>query len=207
MKETFKKTRRLNQGMTYIEIIVVLSIFSILTAISMYNYGAFQGKVDVKNLANDIALKLVQAQKDATGGKIPARIIAQNWKPAYGVVFNRDTAGLGDTAFLYFTDLDSNKSFDYNSFNGTDCTGVGECLEKINITKGNTITKIESLGTGSCGEVRAMSATWSRPNLTPTLFTVPALACVISAVKISVQSPKGNIGYITIYNSGRVQID
>ena len=59
-----------NRGMTYVELIVVLSIFSIMTSVVLFNYGAFQAKVDIKNLASDIALKIVEAQKSALSGKL-----------------------------------------------------------------------------------------------------------------------------------------
>ena len=55
----FNKKIKGNRGMTYVELIVVLGIFAVMLSISMFNYKRFQGKVDIKNLANDIALKLV----------------------------------------------------------------------------------------------------------------------------------------------------
>jgi prepilin-type N-terminal cleavage/methylation domain-containing protein len=64
MKKTINKTR----GMTYVELIVVLSIFSVISTIVIFNYKEFQAKVDIRNLANDVALKIVQAQKNSTTG-------------------------------------------------------------------------------------------------------------------------------------------
>ena len=57
------KVNKLNKGMTYVELIVVLSIFSIMTSIVLFNYNEFQAKVDIKVLANDIVLNIVEAQK------------------------------------------------------------------------------------------------------------------------------------------------
>ena len=47
-----------NRGMTYVELIVVLSIFAVLSSVAIFNYGSFQDKVDIKNLGSDIALKI-----------------------------------------------------------------------------------------------------------------------------------------------------
>jgi prepilin-type N-terminal cleavage/methylation domain-containing protein len=66
----FKKLQK-NKGMTYVELIVVLSIAGIIASISLFNYKDFQDRVDMKNLANDIALKIVEAQKSSIAGKIP----------------------------------------------------------------------------------------------------------------------------------------
>ena len=57
--------------MTYVELIVVLSIFSVMTSVVLFNYNEFQAKIDIKVLANDIALKIVEAQKSALSGKLP----------------------------------------------------------------------------------------------------------------------------------------
>ena len=75
--------------MTYVELIVVFSIFSVLSGVSIFNYGAFQDKIDLRNLANDIALEVFKAQKDALSGVLPpfaqqALLVSpSSWKPSY----------------------------------------------------------------------------------------------------------------------------
>ena len=76
-----------NAGMTYVELIVVLSIFAIMSGVVLFNYGTFQARVQIKNYANDIAMQIVQAQKDAMGGKMPANGSFPSGKPSYGVYF------------------------------------------------------------------------------------------------------------------------
>ena len=99
-----------SRGMTYVELIVVLSIFGIMSTVAIYNYGAFQAKVDVKNTASDIALKIVEAQKSAMSGNLPSDS-PSGWKSSYGVYFDPSTdEDLTDNIFLnkkliYFKDL------------------------------------------------------------------------------------------------------
>ena len=50
----FNKKIKKNAGMTYVELIVVLSIFAVLSSVAVFNYSEFQTKVDIKNLANDL---------------------------------------------------------------------------------------------------------------------------------------------------------
>src|SRR3989339_1856034 len=80
--------RNCNKGMTYVELIVVLSIFSVLSSVAIYNYGDFQSSVDIKNLASDIALQIVKAQKDSLSGLLPLQVVKTDWKPSYGVQFD-----------------------------------------------------------------------------------------------------------------------
>ena len=124
------KDIKINRGMTYIELIVVLSIFSIISSIVMFNYGDFQSKVDVKNLASDIALQVVQAQKSSLSGLLPPSGYSaiSLWKPSFGVYFDIPPS----TQFIYFVDL--------NNLNGYE---VGEELNTMSITKNNRISRIQ----------------------------------------------------------------
>jgi len=113
MKKLFKikKNRgpaRRQAGMTYVEIIVVLGIFAVMSSIIMFNYRIFQAKVDIKSLASDIALKIVEAQKSSLSGKLPTTAQPPTWKPSYGVYF---TSG-STTSFTYFADTSGNGMYD-----------------------------------------------------------------------------------------------
>ena len=131
------KNYRDNRGMTYLELIVVLGIFGVMSGTIIFNYGEFQSKVDIKNLANEVALKIVEAQKAAIFGKFPGSAsqqaeITSTWKPAYGIYINTTA---DNKSFLYFVDINDN-----NLYEGTDC--AGECVEKVSITKANYISNI-----------------------------------------------------------------
>ena len=128
MIKFFKNYKR-NQGMTYVELIVVLSIFASLSTVVMFNYNEFQERIDIKNLSSDIALKVVEAQKSSISGRLPPSqpVGGQNWKPSYGVYLDHTP---NNKIFYYFTDLDPNVEFD-----DYDCSGSGECLEIIEIKK------------------------------------------------------------------------
>ncbi|WP_146755300.1 type II secretion system protein, partial [Shigella flexneri] len=63
--------RSWERGMTYVELIVVLSIFATISSVVIFNYGAFQDRIDIKNLSSDIGLKIVEAQKSSLSGQLP----------------------------------------------------------------------------------------------------------------------------------------
>lgn len=201
-------------GMTYIELIVVLSIFSVMTAIVLTNYGAFQAKVDIKNLANDIALKIIGAQKAAMSGQLTTFLPSVNpWKPAYGVSF------VSSTNFVYFVDL-NNDGYYNNPIPGPTSCG-GECIENITITRGDSISRMDGCATSSSCVGELMSGNFS------IVFKRPDTSSIVSVgvngsgsiyntnpsntfdhFRITVASPHStSTGRIEIYPSGRIQID
>ncbi len=197
-----------SRGMTYVELIVVLAIFAVMSSIIIFNYGKFQAKVDIKNLASDIALQIVQAQKSSLNGALPSRTLSVNWKPAYGVYFNSNVVGSGgadNKDFIYFTDLNQDGIFDTVS----GCTTSSECLNKISITKGNTISGFTVNGAG-CPAITDLTVLFKRtdPSAEITSTTAPTLAsCGFSYVQINITSPQATTAIIKIYPSGRIQVN
>lgn len=111
MKKRLFNSKSKQRGMTYVELIVVMSIFSVMTSIVFFNYREFEDKVEIKSLTNDIALQIVKAQKESLSGKMPPekqlKYLAEcgetckDWKPSYGIYFNLPK---NDKAFSYFAD-------------------------------------------------------------------------------------------------------
>ncbi|OGI85721.1 hypothetical protein A3A05_03150 [Candidatus Nomurabacteria bacterium RIFCSPLOWO2_01_FULL_41_12] len=199
-----------NKGMSYVELIVVLSIFSVMTSVVLFNYGEFQAKVDIKNLASDVALKIVEAQKSSLSGKFPPAaqqaLIASplTWKPSYGLFINQAS---DDKSFFYFTDVDQN-----NDFNDSTCAGSGECLEKIVITKGNSISSLNVFYQDDITpyNLNDLTITFTRPNSGAVIKSsqiVPPLPAPISYVQITIASPQAVSALIKIYPSGRIQVN
>lgn len=193
--------------MTYIELIVVLGIFSMMSSVVIFNYEKFQAKVDIKNLANDIALKIVEAQKSSLSGKLPVAAYGANWKPSYGVYFGLTNPGNNKT-FIYFTDLDQSGDFVDPQFCST--PGSGECLEKISITKGNYISELKVFFQDSNltpTVINDLSIDFTRPNSGPTLRSSSTFSGPVSYIQITAFSPQSVSAKIKIYSSGRVQIN
>jgi len=200
-------------GMTYVELIVVLSIFAIMSSIVIFNYQGFQAKVDIKNLASDIALKIVEAQKSSINGVLPplAKQLQTDstWKPSYGVYFDITS---NPKSFIYFTDLNdiNNVSNTQNSvFDDSSCTG--ECLDEITITRNDYIEKIESCtgSTPSCFSVTgSISITFKRPDVRAIIRDSNGSDITGDYVQIVVKSSNGEAtGIIKVYPSGRIQVD
>lgn len=182
-----------NAGMTYVELIVVLGIFAVLSTVVIFNYGDFQAKVDIKNLASDIALKIVEAQKASLNGLLPSGYTPiPDWKPAYGVYFSTTTTALSKQ-FIYFADLDNNGIYNESA------------IDTISITKNNYIFSLNVYPGG--GTINDLTITFARPDSGAKIYFNNALQLGISYVQITIKSPKGATALIKLYPSGRVQVN
>jgi len=190
------------RGMTYVELIVVLSIFATMSAVVMFNYGRFQARVDVKNLASDIALKISEAQKSSASGVLPATGAPyDSWKPSYGVYF--DSSNLKD--FAYF--INSINSAD-NNYDGTLIACNGECMEKVTLTKNYEIKTIESCNSNdSCSPISGgLSITFKRPDVRANFVDSGGNPIDTNYVKITVGTSDTK-SVIKLSTAGRIQIN
>lgn len=214
LKYIFPKCEK---GMTYVELIVVLGIFSVMTSVVLFNYNTFQARIDIKVLANDIALKIVEAQKSALAGKWNAKVSLDNynWKPSYGIYF--DLSSINNVkSFDYFVNLDNSLGFTDDG-NGNFCSlsDAGECLEHIEITKGNKIFSIANADmSGNTFDAISgnLSITFTRPDSSVVFYSSedPSNPLQVSnyiQIILSNSSDESIKSYIRIYPSGRIQIN
>jgi prepilin-type N-terminal cleavage/methylation domain-containing protein len=195
---------KMNRGMTYVELIVVLGIFATMASIAIFNYGDLQDKIEIRNLASDIALKFMEAQKSAIAGKLHSSASA-GWKPSYGVYMAEKRSGGPDgKTFYYFADLDGLKDYDPN----TVCTSpsANECVERIQIGKNSFINSISISGDGCDADEATLTVTFTRPDLTPTLLSESSDGCNPSQATIVLESSKGKTSSIEIQPSGKIEI-
>lgn len=210
--KSYKLTRGLARrrgGMTYVELIVVLSIFAILSTVVLFNYKGFEEKVEIRNLANNIALKMVDAQKSAISGELPLNPPSP-WKPSYGVYFDlNESSNTGNKVFYYFIDLSDpqNKKFD-TPF----CPSIGECLDKIEIKNGNKIESIKVFykdkGITPTSITKDLHITFTRPSLGADIKSnFHTFALPIDRVEIIISSSSSIGSIIKVYPSGRIQVN
>ena len=204
----FIEINKRQQGMTYVEIIVVLAIFSLMSSVVIFNHSDFQARVDIKNLASDIALKVVEAQKASLSGKLPPLaqqpLIDATWKPSFGVYINTVA---DNKSFTYFSDL---KNPTQNSqYDSSACPGTGECLDKVTITKGSTISRLDVFyqGSGTANQINDLTISFVRPNGGAVLRSSTSFSSTVSYVQITITSPGCTTSRIKIYPSGRIQVD
>lgn len=153
MKSTYKKENNsdsLQKGLTFIELIVVMSIFSIIASVVLFNFSTFSTNITSQNLAQEIALQIKQAQTSALSGIDPAIFqtdpdLNKEGAPTYGVRFNIDpsnTEELDGRSMVFFADRNGNDVYDTT---GTGCdysiTGT-ECMAMIRMNTSDSVVGI-----------------------------------------------------------------
>ncbi len=199
--------------MTYIELIVVLGIFVAFSAVSVANYRHFQSRITLKTLTSDIALKVVEAQKNAMSGKWNIGA-STTWKPSYGIYFD-PASNTTFNSFVSFVDLSQNKKY---MTNGT--ADAGELLDTFTLKKGNTISELKVFYQNNITNppkviTTALHVTFTRPDGGATMCSVdisslcPPLDVTspIDYLQITILSSEGVNSLIKLYSSGRIQLN
>jgi prepilin-type N-terminal cleavage/methylation domain-containing protein len=91
-----KRTHKITggeRGFTLLEVAFVITIFAVMASVVLFRFKDFGAKTAFDNLSQDIALRIVQAQKSAISGALNPNFVGTGNPPAYGVYFK---AGTGD---------------------------------------------------------------------------------------------------------------
>ena len=222
------------RGMTFLELIVVLGIFGAIASTVLFNYRDFSENVNLKNLAQNIALQVKRAQTDAVSGRLPvvttnqlnAGAIPPEWTPSYGIAFNiEDNSSDEDNKrfFYYFNKgLPTDTDYFLDMFDFEDASYVSpcgsqpdsECLEEIIITGGEFIDLIcfgftDITLDDECSGDGTISdrgyVSFTRPRSNATIM-ITATDESQPNVYIRMSSPQGRYKYISIWESGYISI-
>lgn len=210
---TIKKVNT-ESGLTFIELIFVISIFAIMSTIVLFRFDNFSSEITLNNLTQDIAQQIVGAQKSAISGAINQSIIAAGSTPSYGLYFSADSvATTEDTQFTYFTDLDANKEYAKPATCPSTATAGNECISITSITTGEFISAIcysDLAGNNSCLSAGSEAhITFTRPfpdarivvKSSSTSNPIPA-----SRVFVQITPKEGKKRTIAVENIGKVWV-
>jgi len=198
-----------NLGFTLAELVVSISIVSIIMAILVWNQSAYNDISSLTNLADDISLTVSQAQVYGIGIRefSPG---TQEFGAAYGLAFSLLPSD-SNTAYIYFANLGVDEIY---SDNWTCPIGLpSECLQKFNITRGNIIQSICSIDTSNATDctVGRTDFTFARPNIAANIkfFNMSGnLYTPVNnkGVEIRLRSPKGQNRSVVVYKTGQVSV-
>lgn len=197
--------------MTIIELLVALSIFIILTGITIFDYGSFRSTVGTENLVNDIALSVRKAQSYAIG----VRGISSSFENGYGISFvTRDLTSNplsgSNKSFIIFTDSNNSRSYDIPT--GV-CGDSNECREILSINGIDRISAIYLEDNKKIDVNGRLDIVFKRPNPDALFCYRPDgvnSACPQGAsssyVKIEVSNGE-SAKTVTIWNTGQIGIE
>jgi prepilin-type N-terminal cleavage/methylation domain-containing protein len=181
-------------GFSLIELLIVISIFTIMTALLVANYRRFGNNVTLTNLAYEVALSIREVQSYGLGVRSTRTgTSATQFDQAYG--FNIANA----TSYRVFADEDASKTF--NSTNPADVT-----VRVYTLPAGNTISK-------KCGTVTVGGAYNNMTGSLDITFLRPDPASVIRSngtdykkANICLQSQNGRLKQIEVTTAGQISV-
>jgi prepilin-type N-terminal cleavage/methylation domain-containing protein len=218
--------KKLQQGFTLVEMLIVVGIFAVVATILLFNYSDFSTSVGVRNLAQEIGLSVRKAQSYATSVRTISGTsgVTSNTFPAFGISFSVDSTAsqkFGPTRnnFDLFADVSpsgnriTNNSYDNNGTCGTPGDGQ-ECLEDFGINTSNSIVALctDVPVAGSClteGTGGTVNVVFHRPS-PDAVICVSTVDCSLrhaSYVKVTVRSPKGLERIVTVWNTGQISVN
>lgn len=159
-------------GFTLLEMLAVVAIFAILTAVIIFNYGDFTDNILSTNMAYEIGLIARQAQVFGLG----VRGTGGDFANAYGIFVNLQdgSSPSGTKNIIFFVDnkpLGGNSRCNNDSTGSSHCTcsstdGISdECLEKLTLQRSIIVDSLRiKKANGDCTDTNLLAVTFKRPN-------------------------------------------
>jgi len=196
MKHRIQYSAR-SSGFTIIELLVSISIFTILTGVILAKYNTYNTNAPFANASEDVVLALRQAQVYGAGGKGNTAVCTGGtaFECTYGVYFS--TSALLKNGITIFVDTNNDRMFT----SGTDTT-----LERIAWGSAISVSSISCPGpVGTCGS--AVTATFRRPDPLAFIAEVanPANSYDSASVTLT-HSISGRTTNVTISKAGQISL-
>lgn len=202
------------RGMTLVELLVVISIFTVISSIVMFDYTGFRSTTSTQNLTNDIALSIRKVQSSAIG----VRAVNSLFSYGYGIHFTTNTnitnkISGSDKSFVLFADVLNNRKYDYDTSGKCGSpTSSDECEEIITIKGVERISAIYVNDTITSGGI--LDIVFKRPDPDAKFCYRKTISdsCEknISSVGVEItnsQDPKSIITRkITVWNTGQISV-
>jgi prepilin-type N-terminal cleavage/methylation domain-containing protein len=140
-RKTFRK-RSLAAGFSLIELLVVVAIFMIMTAVILYNQNKFSSDISISNVAYAVALQVRQAQVYGTLVRQSQSSSGATFDSAYGLRFSDGDQGV---EFAFFADDDNDLFYSAgDSIIGEYVLPEGNVITDLCTYKGATVRCFQS---------------------------------------------------------------
>lgn len=194
----------LNKGFSLVELLVVVSIFLIITSVVLFNQNKFSSDISISNVAYSIALEIRQAQ-------VSGILVGQggsDFNKAYGVHFK--IINNNEIVLQNFTDDDGDLEYD---------TAEGDAVQQL--VEGNIILSVctYSAESGTAGEECITPTNIGDIDTVDIMYKRPDPSAIIldnfssdsndrrKRVEITIQSSLGDrTRIIKAYNTGQISV-
>jgi prepilin-type N-terminal cleavage/methylation domain-containing protein len=194
--------KRIARAFTLIELMVVVSIFLVITGVILANHSRFNSSVLLGSLAYNIALSIREAQVYG----LSVQTYNTNFQVGYGV----DISVAAPNSYVLFADTNANKHYEAPTTPPT--AGTDSVVQTYAVGAGHTIKRFcgtYSTGVTQCSDDTAnpidhLDIVFFRPN--PDANISSENPGFYSSGKIVVASPSGETRSITIQSTGQVSV-
>jgi len=223
------KTRR---GFSMIELMVTVSIFAVISGLTLVNFPKFSSKILLENVAYSVGLSVRQAQSYGLNVRVLDLGGGTDLFPTYGVHFSLSGTTEDDPSdtknFVLFADLlpdindPINNNKKYDAVSGCNVTG-GECVEQLTIQNANSLAylcgNLKSTGAtienwlevaGADCSLTTLDVAFTRPDPDATLTGYSAFAgaeLTFSDAEVVIISPRGDTKTVVIWQTGQISIE
>jgi prepilin-type N-terminal cleavage/methylation domain-containing protein len=220
-KLIFKNLNKQN-GLTMLELVVVMGIFAVVSIIMLFNYSKYQSSISVNNLAQDIALTIRKAQVYAIGVKGTDVSGGSKQFPGYGIHFYLPNISGNPTdgdsrSFIFFSDIPmfpggiGDKTYNQLTSSCDNLMFGNECMNIVTIKGNDRITELCN-GATCVNSVLSPSVDiiFTRPNPEPMFcFKTNGSSCssLASYISVKIQSIDGTEKVVSVWNTGQIRID
>jgi prepilin-type N-terminal cleavage/methylation domain-containing protein len=207
------------QGFTFLELIIVIAIFAMISGVVLYNSRDFTKQVELENTAQEIALAIKEAQTKAVSGSINQNITLDSAERVrYGVMFSsidgNNELPNASNQFVLFQDFDP-ASIGY--WGGGVCGATDECLDMYEITENVEIVSVcvdAKAGAALCNEdlsSSGVSVVFERPFPNALITTAGDGTGAVGGrqdVEITIQSKNGGqTKKIIVWSTGQLTVE
>ncbi len=193
-----------SKGFTVIEMLVTISIVTVIMGTVLFNYGTFNGNLALSSATQEMSIAVRQAQTYGLTVK-EVSIGGGQFSSAYGVYF--DPSGSPDSYYL-FADIDGDRKYDVGNGCGS---GATECVERFMLRNGVRVSGIcDATTCPLSAPVRMMHITFLRPNPDAVIYFTNSGNNIVGSAsvtgKVTLSAPNGDSATIVIESTGQVLV-
>lgn len=195
------KRRESVRGFTLIELVVVLGVVTVISAVTLAGYSKFGTQTLLRSLVYDMALTVRQTQVHGISASIFSGDLAQIY--GHGLLFDLASA---NNAFILYAD-----SNDLNKFYTPSVFGNSELLDTYTLGRGYSISSLcYDNGSGEiCGTAQQADILFIRPEPDALIRVKEGGVWVSPApfkVRIVVESPQDEQLSVVIEAGGQISV-
>ncbi len=197
------KTVKLIQGFTLTEIMISLSIVTVIMASVLFDYSTFNDNLALSSAGQEIAVTIRQAQTYGLNVR-ETGVSSGQFNSAYGIHF--DVAD--PTHYYLFADNNSNNKYDAGSgcgVSGTECVSMETLRGNVRI-----FFICDAVNCPINASVKMVDITFLRPDTDAIIYFSDISGSIIlgphTSGRVILISPKGKYSAITVESTGQILV-